>query len=130
MTFERNFFQYLENLKNRLRAQPLFLGGVSSSGGGVGGPPGGFVGMLPQSRVTYDKLEEGTASTPESGATLLDNLNHIRQRLEVIEASGSGGISEVQDDSVLVVSNATILNFEGGNTVTADGSTAVIESPI
>jgi len=46
----------------------------------VGGPPGGFIGYLPQTRVTYDYSElkaSGIASSP----TLLDNLNHIRYKL-------------------------------------------------
>ena len=82
MTYERQFFQYLDNLKRRIYAQPLNLGGLSSSGGGVGGPPGGFLGYLPQTRITYDKLEDATMQTVLSGPSLWDNLNHIRKRLD------------------------------------------------
>ena len=119
MTYERQFFQYLDNLKRRIYAQPLNLGGVSSSGGGVGGPPGGFLGQLPQSRITYDKLEAATAYTPSSGASLLDNLNHIRHQIATI--SGGGGAVAVQEDDVEVVATATVINFEGSVSVADEG---------
>jgi hypothetical protein len=73
------------------KAQPLLLGGASGANGGIGGPPGGFVGKLPQSRVAYDTTEGATLVTA-SGGSLVDNLNHIRYRLGSLEtASGSGG---------------------------------------
>lgn len=123
MTYERQFFQYLENLKRRIYAQPLNLGGVSSSGGGVGGPPGGFLGYLPQSRVTYDKLEAATMTIPLSGASLLDNLNHIRKRLNNVEASGIGftGMT-IEEDDIVVASGISIINFEGSASVTDNGT--------
>lgn len=111
MTYERQFFTYLENMKRRILAQPLVLGGVSSSGGGVGGPAGGFVGQLPQSRVTFDKLEEAVNTIPESGASLLDNLNRIRY--DIANISGVASAVEIQQDDVVTNSEATILNFEG-----------------
>jgi len=119
MTYERQFFQYLENLKRRMDAKPLNLGGVSSSGGGVGGPPGGFLGQLPQSKITYDKLEAATAYTPSSGTSLLDNLNHIRHQIATI--SGGGGAIAIQENDVEVVGTATIINFEGGVSVADEG---------
>lgn len=124
MSFERNFFQYFENLNRRLRIQPLMLGGVATSGGGSGGPPGGFIGMLPQSRITYDKLEAATPTTPSgytapSGATLVDNLNHIRNRLEIIEVSGT---LTVKQDGITIASGVTVMDFEGSTvTVQNDG---------
>lgn len=92
MSFERRLFYYFENLKHQLRTQPLILGGVSVSGGGSGSPPGGFIGMLPQSRVTFDYLEDTTTDEiPPSGASLLDNLNRIRY--DIANISGGGGSS-------------------------------------
>jgi len=121
MTYERQFFQYLDNLKRRIYAQPMNLGGVSSSGGGVGGPPGGFLGRLPQTRVTYDALEEGKASTSLSGPSLFDNLNHIRKRLENVEASGIGIAMTVEEDDLEVAFPVTVINFEGGVSLLDEG---------
>ena len=122
MTYERQFFQYLENIQRRIYTQPLNLGGVSSSGGGVGGPPGGFIGYLPQSKVTYDKLEAATHQTVSSGPSLLDNLNHIRKRLETVEVSGVFyNDFTIQENDIEKVAGATILNFEGNITVTDEG---------
>ena len=123
MTYERQFFQYLENLKRRIYAQPLNLGGVSSSGGGVGGPPGGFIGKLPQSKVTFDKLEAAVDTIPASGASLLDNLNRIRY--DIANISGVGGQITVQEDDIVVASGVTTVNFEGGVSVVDEGSNKV-----
>jgi hypothetical protein len=101
--------------------RPLLLGGAQGPAGGVGGPPGGFIGYLPQWRVSYDESEQGTTWTVGSGIppsgliwhstclpsglspragiwpsgycapTLWDNLNHIRARISALEASGGGG---------------------------------------
>jgi len=126
MTYERQFFQYLENMKRRIYAQPLNLGGVSSSGGGVGGPPGGFLGKLPQSKVTFDKLEEGRSGTVASGASLLDNLNHIRRRLTNVEASGAFASSfQLQEDDVVIASGVQTINFEGNVSLIDEGSKKV-----
>jgi len=126
MTYERQFFQYLDNLKRTVLTQPLNLGGVQSSGGGVGGPPGGFLGRLPQSRVTYDALEEGRSGTVGSGASLLDNLNHIRKRLTNVEASGAFASSfQLQEDDVVVASGVQIINFEGAVSLLDEGGKKV-----
>lgn len=117
--FDLNFFQYLEAANRNIRALPLNLGGITSSGGGKGGPPGGFIGYLPQTRVAYDTDEyalEGfvspgaiDASGVVVSATLLDNLNHIRYRLEEIE---TGSIA-IYNDDVLVASGIAVLDFKG-----------------
>ena len=120
MTYERQFFTYFENLKRRIDAKPLILGGVSTSGGGIGGPAGGIIGLLPQAKVTYDKLEAATAYTPESGMSLLDNLNHIRYQIATISGGGGGAIT-VQEDDVEIVIAATIVNFEGAVDVVDEG---------
>lgn len=82
--YEQTFFDYLNGVKQLLKAQPIVLGGVSGGSGGSGGPPGGFVGQLPQNKVAYDTTEAESSGTTTSGS-LLDNLNHIRYRLATIE---------------------------------------------
>ncbi len=118
MNFESQLFQYLENLKNNLRTQPMFLGGTASWSGGIGGPPGGFIGYLPQTRVAYDFGESATLGTPTSGMSLWDNLNHIRYRIQQLEDSGipSSGVSStliVEENGNVVASGVYILNFVG-----------------
>lgn len=114
--FEDVFFEALNNLSNNMKNLPLNLGGISYSGGGAGGPPGGFVGQLPQTRVAYDYTEEGTLYTP-SGVSLLDNLNHIRYQITTL-ASGGDPSFTILDNGVLVVSGVTNLNFEGDFSIT------------
>jgi hypothetical protein len=107
-----NFFQYLEAANRNARAMPLNLGGITGSGGGVGAPPGGFIGMLPQSRVAYDIEElayQGFDQDVEVSGSLLDNLAHIRYRIENLET----GAIAVYDNDVLVASGVAILDFKG-----------------
>lgn len=131
MNFESQLFQYLENLKNNLRTQPMFLGGTASWSGGIGGPPGGFIGYLPQTRVAYDFGELATSGTPVSGMSLWDNLNHIRYRIQVLEnggvnPSGTSTTLIVEEDGTVVASGVTIINFVGANvTETGEGEITV-----
>lgn len=94
-SLEKQILYLMENLKRQVRIQPLNLGSTyySSVSGGSGGPPGGIIGYLPQGRVTYDITEaEKLLPTypPPSGVklSLIDNLNHIRYRLGLIEDYG------------------------------------------
>lgn len=64
------------------------LGGASGGGGGAGSPPGGFLGKLKQTKVAYDTDELASLSTG-SDSSLLDNLNHIRARLQAVETGGA-----------------------------------------
>lgn len=82
--FNQTFFDYLNMVKAQMKAQPLILGGVGGTGGGGGGPSGGFIGVLPQKRVAYDSTEAESNATI-SGGTLVDNLNHIRYRINILE---------------------------------------------
>lgn len=125
MTFEQDLFRYIETAVRRVRAEPLNLGGVTSSGGGAGGPPGGFTGVLPQTKVAYDLSELAASGISISGATLLDNLNHIRYRIEALEDS-AGSINIYKDD-ILIASNVTVINFAGDVAVleTASGEVLV-----
>lgn len=85
MSFEGIILEYFENLRRQLEARPMILGAISASGGGLGTRPGGYIGFLPQTQVAYDYTEGATITT--SGIpSVLDNLNHIRYRLEVLES--------------------------------------------
>jgi len=133
MNYEAVINELFNRVVRYLRAQPLNLGGYATVSGGGGGPPGGFQGYLPQTRVTFDESEADTWPIP-SGPTLVDNLNRIRYRLTVLEASGVGGSSSgvwnlvVEDDSEIVLSGVTVLDFTGSLTVTPDGAHKIIVS--
>jgi hypothetical protein len=132
---ETVLFDYFNNFKNNMKGMPLYLGGIAGVGGGVGGPPGGFIGQLPQGRITYDLTEAATDYTPPSGYTIVDNLNHIRNRLVVLEGGSgiiSSGISSpinVQYSGIPIYDGITTLNFEGNVDVTPlpDGVTVTME---
>lgn len=83
--YEATIIELINSAIRSIKVLPLVLGGVTDSGGGSGGPPGGFVGQLPQARVTYDTDESADYGTPTSGMSILDNLNHIRARIEDLE---------------------------------------------
>lgn len=121
--YEETLLSYFENLRRQIKLTPLNLGGVTSSGGGAGAPPGGYVGYLPQTRVAYDTSEFSSNSTPTSGRSILDNLNHIRYRLTNLEATASGLI--VEDDGVVIASGVTVMNFQGNADVTYAGANTV-----
>lgn len=132
MNFESQLFQYLENLKNNLRTQPMFLGGTGSWSGGIGGPPGGFIGYLPQTRVAYDFGESASNYTPASGMSLWDNLNHIRYRIQTLEdggitPSGTSTTLIVEEDGTIVASGVYILNFVGATVTETSTGVADIE---
>ena len=86
--FEDTIANWFEAFRRQIVSLPLHLGGVAGSGGGIGGPPGGFSGKLPQSRVTYDITEAVSSGIPDPlySGSLVDNLNRIRYRLHVIES--------------------------------------------
>jgi len=128
--FENKLYEYFSSMQSWMNIRPIGLGGVSGPGGGSGGPPGGFYGYLPQSRVAYDTSELSSNGLPASGWSILDNLNHIRYRITVLEASGGGSSSfsglEIQKDDVIVGSGITIINFEGSVDVSKVGNKATI----
>lgn len=110
--FDSNFFDYFNYVKRLLEAQPFILGGTAGYSGGIGGRPGGFVGQLPQVYVAYDTSEAASDYTPAnySGASLIDNLNHIRYRLVNLENDAL----TVEHDNAVVLSGVTVLDFRGG----------------
>lgn len=121
---EYTVLDMMDALSRNMRAQPLNLGGIAGVGGGLGGPPGGFIGYLPQTRVAYDQDEIASSGTPASGMSLLDNLNHIRYRIEELETYGILVVDEF--DGSPSISNVTRITFSGGATVTDAGGGRVI----
>jgi len=117
--FSYTILEYINNAIRNNSIQPLNLGGISSSGGGSGTPPGGFVGYLPQTRVAYD-LSESEDIT--SSGSLLDNLNHMRYRLSSVEevVSLSGG-HLVLDEGIPVTPRVN-LDFIGEGVSLSDDS--------
>jgi len=119
--FEQQFFQYLQNIERNFNTRPLYLGGVGGSGGGSGG--GNIIGTLPQTRVSYDLSELATDITV-SGPSLLDNLNHIRWDIEVLQAmcgSGSGaGLGHIIYDDEISLSPREKLTILGAGVTIVD----------
>jgi len=88
--FPNTLIEILEAYRVRWSVSPIYLGGSQGSSGGTGTPPGGFIGQLIQSRVTYDTTELASSATSGS-PSLVDNLNHIRARLADLESGATGG---------------------------------------
>lgn len=130
MNFETELYQLLSNVKTIIKTQPLCLGGYNGENGGSGGPPAGFIGQLPQGRITYDTTE-GEINTTSANPSLVDNLNHIRYRIKLLEDSGAGGLT-IKDSGETIASSVGILNFQnltitndGGNQVTVSGNSFI-----
>lgn len=128
--FDYLLLDIIESAAKNAKAAPLNLGGLSGSGGGVGGPPGGFVGQLRQSRVAYDETEAETDFTPASGMSLVDNLNHIRFRISEIESNPASALTvedwdgnpSVSNVDRIVFSGATVTDLGGGDVLVVVGS--------
>lgn len=111
---EYTVLELIESTARNLRAVPLNLGGISGPGGGNGGPPAGFIGLLPQYQVAYDTTEAATLDTVGSG-TLVDNLNHIRYRINtllsgVLTVEDWDGNPSVYPVNRIIFSGATVTN--------------------
>lgn len=115
--FENQLYEYLSSMQSWMNVRPVNLGGMAGPGGGSGGP-WGYIGQLPQSKITYDSTEASTDYTPPSGMSLLDNLNHIRYLIDNISA----GSIEVRWEDSIINSSITVLNFEGDVVVSDEGS--------
>lgn len=130
-TQEYAILEMIEAATRAARAAPITLGGTGGSGGGVGGPPGGFVGQLPQYRVTYDMSELATLDTLPSGVagisgwSLVDNLNHIRYRIQELEA-GSGILIVDEYDGNPSVSPTHRISFSGAIVTDLGGGRALV----
>ncbi len=114
--------ELMESTAKNIKAQPVNLGGVSGPAGGAGGPPGGFIGYIPQTRVAYDTDEIASSGVTSSG-TLLDNLNHIRNRIQILEA-GTLVVDEI--DGTPTVSGVNRITFSGGATLTNLGGGHIV----
>lgn len=111
----------IQQAVRNVKAQPLNLGGVSGAGGGEGGPPGGFIGLLAQTKVAYDTDEasySGILSTPSG--SLVDNLAHIRYRLGVLESGGSTSMTVIDDDIPLTIFPVDTIHFSGAGVTVID----------
>jgi hypothetical protein len=127
----KTIIELLEGTSKNLKAQPLNLGGFGGGAGGIGGPPGGYIGWLPQTRVAYDEVEAATLATnpsgfnPPSGWSLVDNLNHIRYRLDQLEVS-SGILVVDEIDGSPSVSDVYRLSFSGALVTDLGGGHALV----
>lgn len=121
--FERFLFGQFDQLRVSLLTRPLYLGGTYGYSGGIGGSPGGFIGQLPQSRISFDLTEAETfpfnvdASGNPSGTSLVTNLNRIRYRIKQLE----DGSAEIYNDNVFIA-RATVMNFSSDFVVTTSAS--------
>lgn len=122
--FEDLLFDYINSIARYTKIQPLNLGGYSTYSGGTGGPPGGYIGELPQNKVTFDLSEAEVYPIP-SGPTLVDNLNRIRYRINSLEESTAFAGLTVKGNDVIVASGITILNFNGNATVEDAGGNQI-----
>lgn len=121
--FERQFFDYLNTTALNASVKGLLLGGVSTSGGGAGGPPNGYIGFLPQNKITFDYLESNVINTiPASGASLYDNLNRIRYRIKALEDISGTGYVTIEKDFSNPISDVNIINFSGPVTISGSGT--------
>ncbi len=123
--FENQLMEYFSSLRALNKLSVLNLGGVSGPAGGSGGPPGGIIGQLAQSNVTYDTTEIATDATPVSGYSLVDNLNHIRYRIQTLENSPE--TIAIEKSGITVLSDAQTIDFDGDNiTVIASGTKVIV----
>lgn len=109
----------LDDLKRYADNRPLILGGIASSGGGIAGRPTGYIGHLPQSRVTYDKLEASLSGTDAGSPSLLDNLNHIRYRLTDLESGSTVNLDDLGDVVIATPASGEVLKYNGSNWINA-----------
>lgn len=94
--FDNTIIEMIENAARNTQLKPIYLNG-----------PGGSVGQLPQEKVKYDATEAASSGyvSASGNPTLVDNLNHIRYRIEALE---HGGIGE-EEDPIFTASEAFLL---------------------
>jgi hypothetical protein len=142
-TIIRDFHtELVETIRDNARANkwwssPVNLGGVAGVSGGIGAPVGGLFGQLIQSKIAYDLTEDsysGIYSVAPSGS-LVDNLAHIRYRIQVLESGGIAGEITIKENGIVIASGITVIDFVGGDvtlvgpgevTVTFSGGTALV----
>ncbi len=106
--FEEQVMREIDATAKALNFRAFNLGGVSGPNGGSGVPPGGFLGQLVQSRVTFDTTESTDPTIPEYGFSLVTNLNRIRAGV----ALGDGIIQLRHLASGLIVPTEAFITVE------------------
>jgi hypothetical protein len=124
MNFERFFYETLATIVRYIESRPLNLGGSAGPAGGDSGRPGGFIGYLPQTRVAYDE-DEFALNTTSGIPSLLDNLNHIRYRINNLETSITISGLEIKKNNKIIANNIRTIDFQGGVIVEKEGETEV-----
>jgi len=121
--YENYLMELFASARAYNKASVLTLGGIAGPSGGIGGPPGGIIGYLPQTKVAYDTSETASSLTPASGMSLLDNLNHIRGRITVLEEVPNLAVAS---NNSFVMSGVGVMNFTGsGVVITVSGTSQV-----
>ena len=113
----------------KTRIERLWLGGSAGENGGVGQRPGGFIGQLNQTIVSYDTTE---AETYLGSGSLLDNLNHIRFDVATLSGLLNSGIYDptVRDaDLSEIITDTSIITFSGFIVTNPSPNEAMIEIP-
>jgi len=105
-SYEEVLLNHIRASNSLYKARPLFLGGISSYSGGAGSPPGGYLGVLPQTRVAFDMTEAASSGISPSGS-LLDNLNRIRHDIQESRVRVLS-IGMVEKDVPVTVKNGTV----------------------
>jgi hypothetical protein len=104
----------MEQRELRTKIDTFWLGGTAGPSGGQGIRPGGYIGTLNQTLISYDTTE---AATIAGSGSLLDNLNHIRYNIITISgmiASGVGSPLTVREfDTIPTVSGVRTITFSG-----------------
>jgi hypothetical protein len=95
--FDRDIIDMINASQRLADLQPLVLGGGSGPSGGTGGPSGGIDGQLVQTYVAYDETEAESILIPDSGVSLLDNLNHIRYNIDRVDTRVSNMTNAFMD---------------------------------
>lgn len=122
-------FDQLDASRRRIGLDPIYLGGAQGAGGGVGSPPGGFIGQLRQANGAYDTDEFSELSTG-SAPSILDNLNHIRGRLSTVAKFWNRSSGSLFEGDVVVV---VYTHPESFGVTTEQGSLevcGVVRSPV
>ena len=132
LRYEQQIIDYLTQVTNNLKLQPIYLGSTSS---GTGTPPGGYTGYLPQSKVSYD-INEQVLITTSGTPSIIDNLNHIRYNIAVLSGVVETGGQEhgiiIKNNGSVIASGIKTIDFIGNllvEIVTADEVT-VTSQPI
>jgi hypothetical protein len=117
-SFENQLQEMFASAQAFNNVKPINLGGTSGPGGGYGGPPGGFFGQLTQNRIAYDSSELAASGMPASGWSIIDNLNHIRGRITVLEDFIATRLTTTERNALtpingMIIYNTTDEKFQG-----------------